>query len=785
MKKLFLSILAVATLASCTKDESFYTEQDSEIKISPVASISTRATNPAPYYGSIDGVKYPNSEQFKVTAYWTNPNNADQTDKVYLKDVTFENKGNYWGGAGTTYYWPKNGYLQFACYSPATLAMTSHDKSADKYVFKDYTQPVISENTTELNTIDFLVAPTTVGYTAETATENVAVVFEHALSWITIQLKANNPESAKAFKVHDLIINNVKTKATLEAAMKDGIQYAEWGEEDTKTDADSYYVVNNNEKGIDVTTTATVAEDFDKGTVVIPQVPTTLTIKYTQAAMGAEMDLTEQSVTVPLELDDETNNIWEPGKHYVYTVIFDLDEILINPSVEDWEDVIVNDKDMDEAGQIATVATEEELLAALTAKVPEIEMTSNIELTSQLNVNYSVAFTNGGFTGKPVNVTGAVVSFENVVFNNATGEKETSVYVREGNTNITFEGCTFDNYTWEAIQYVAGDGKWACITNCTFKAAAHRDVHFQTSTKTHPNGTKAELKMTNNKFYGDDVDSYVTVLGFKHEQLMLENNFTEKPANSVNVWIEDVYNTEHRTIVGFANGKIDGTKLTASTLLDQNVELTNLTTGDFDIQGLPDANGNFPTLKMTESTATDFVTTTGGFIKDVNILGYFERNTNNKLLYGIKVSGMTSDVNICNVTVDGVAYALNTGTINSAYNMNVMNCTLHGWISFAGVKTAKFTNTNFRIGSYFSRTDANVETQNNCNLKPYVKTVLENCTFEKGFYLDLCALAADATVTFKNCTVDGVKLTADNFTTYMNLDDNHEEGSRWNNVKFE
>ena len=777
MKKLFLSILAVATLASCTKDESFYTEQDSEIKLSPVTSLSVKS-NDVTDPGAIDGTTYPSTEEFDVYAYWAKePAGSKFTSghTPYLtgdgSGVVFNNKGLYWGGV-TTYYWPKNGSLRFAAYSPATVDMT-HDLATDTYSVVGYEQPSSTSATWDL-----LVAPTTPSYTAETATENVSVVFEHALSWITLKVKAASPEAAAAFTVYDMFINDVYTTATLDAAMADGIQASEW----TKHDAKAIYKVVEGDE-IPVTTNAEVVEDVDRGTVVIPQVPTTLTINFQQNTLENEV----MTVTIPLELDDETNNIWEPGKHYIYTVIFDLDEILINPSVADWEDVVVNDKDADEAGQIATVATEAELKAALAAEnVSKIEMTADIALTANLTINKNVEIEGGSFSGdKTITVTGPVVSFKNVVFNNATGEKQSSVYVREGNTNITFDGCTFDNYTWEAIQYVAGDGKWACITNCIFKAAAHRDVHFQTSTKTHPNGTKAELKMTNNEFYGDDVDSYVTVLGFKHEQLLLENNYTEKPANSVNVWIEDVYNTEHRTIVGFANGKIDGTKLTASTLLDQNVELTNLTTGDFDIQGLPDANGNFPTLKMTESTATDFVTTTGGFIKDVNILGYFERNTNNKLLYGIKVSGMTSDVNICNVTVDGVAYALNTGTINSAYNMNVMNCTLHGWISFAGVKTAKFTNTNFRIGSYFSRTDANVETQNNCNLKPYVKTVLENCTFEKGFYLDLCALAADATVTFKNCTVDGVKLTADNFTTYMNLDDNHEEGSRWNNVKFE
>ena len=66
MKKLFLSILAIATLASCTKDESFYTEQDSEIKLAPVAAMSTKANVTA----AIDGTAYPKAENFDVYAYW-------------------------------------------------------------------------------------------------------------------------------------------------------------------------------------------------------------------------------------------------------------------------------------------------------------------------------------------------------------------------------------------------------------------------------------------------------------------------------------------------------------------------------------------------------------------------------------------------------------------------------------------------------------------------------------------------------------------------------------------
>ena len=756
MKKLFLSILAVAALASCSKNEAFYTEQDSEIKLNPVTAVSTRATDYAPVYGSIDGTNYPPSERFNVTAYWTNPGVANQSNVVYLDNVVFTNKGQYWGGTNT-YYWPKNGYLQFACYSPTTVAKPTHDVATDTYTFTEYKQSNLTNAT-----VDFLVAPTTVGYTAETATENVAVVFEHALSWITIQLKAKNPEAAKAFKVHDLIINNVLTMGTLTAEMEDGIQYNEWGNKTTEAAID---VVKG--KNIQVGIDAAIAEDAPKGTVVIPQIPTTLTINYTQAAMGAATDLTNQTVTVPLELDDEANNFWEPGKHYIYTVIFDLDEILINPSVEDWEDVVVEDKDMDDAGQIATVATEDELLAALKANVKEIELTSTIELTSQLNVTYNVAFTNGGFTGKPIAVTGGVVSFENVAFANGTTGEESCVYVRNGNTNVTFDGCTFEDYAWEAIQYTSEDGLWVCVNNCSFKTAAHRDLHLQV--KKENGGSKAEVKVTNNTFEGADDDSYVTIYGFAHERMILANNtIVGGTANTANVWISNGFDYNNLTLNGFVvpTAEAPAATLAASTVLGDDYNMTTLNLGGYDLDG----NGH--TLAMEKSTVTDFIVARGGYISNVTVQGYGARNDNGKVIYGIKLANLTKDVVLNNVVSKGFAYALNTGSGVDGYNLTVQNSSLEGWTSFTN-KKATFINTAFTIGTFFANTtEASEVNVWNGSVKPYNTTVFDNCTFENGFNLILGRLADGATVTFKNCTVDGVKLTKENFTTYMKLDEN-------------
>lgn len=321
MKKLFVSILAVAALASCTKSELAYTEQDSEIKLAPVTSMTTKAN----VYGSIDGTTYPQAEDFRVTAYWNDEH------KVYLNNViyAYDKDSKLWAGKGQSYYWPKNGYLRFGCYSPASVTGVTHDVLNDTYSV-NYTQT----NDTEF-TKDFMLAKLTAPHTAA---EEVPVVFKHALSWISIKVKAKDDVAAGAFAIHDVIINEVKTKGKLVADMKDGIDYSEWSDQST---ALPYNVVSKN-GGLPLSKEARFVEDHKYGTVVIPQVPTSLTIKYTQKEINGSAELTNQTVTIPLNLSsDAKTNIWEPGKHYTYTIIFSLDEILINPSVTDWDEVEV------------------------------------------------------------------------------------------------------------------------------------------------------------------------------------------------------------------------------------------------------------------------------------------------------------------------------------------------------------------------------------------------------------------------------------------------------------
>ena len=726
MKKILFALFAVAALASCAKTEDAYVESQNEIKMSPVTSYVTKTVKNA-----IDGVKYPTAEEFGVWAYWdgdaTNPN------KVYLNNKVFTNQGIYWAGKNDTYYWPKNGNLRFSCYSPAVVPGVSHNPETDVFTV-NYTQ---SSNTVE--TIDFMLSPITVPYNANTAAENVAVVFEHTLAWITLKVKAANADAAEAFTIHDLIINDVLTNGDLEADMTDGVQFDEWKNTNTKA---AYNVVAG--KNLSITTLASVAEDVANGTVVLPQVPTTLTINFTQNAMYEDDGTTEstpklenQTRTIPLELNDETDNKWHPGKHYIYTVVFDLDEIIINPSVADWDDVVVEDKEDNGDGYINTASTEAELLEALAAGVEEIELTSVIDLSSALTVDYNTTFVGGGFTGKPVYVTGETVAFYDVDFANATSGTESSVYVKTGNKNITFSKCDFSNYAYEAIQYIAEDADWACVTGCTFESNAHRALHMQVK-----NANDTEVKVTNNTFKGTYADSYVTIYGFSHERMILEANSTVTPANTVNVWISDEFNYNNLTLRGFVTPNDYSGALSQSAILNADY------TGAQMVLNGNDLDGNGFAFNMEKSDVMFGVTTSKGYITNLYVNGYNERNNAGKVLYGVVITKNEGNVVLNNVHVSNTAYALNTQTSGTCdYTLTVENSSLEGWTSYSSFKSAKFINTAFYLGDFFVNEDPSVLNEWNATIKPYVTSVFEGCSFEKGFNFDLSALASGATVT--------------------------------------
>ena len=357
MKKYILPILGLAALVACSKTEPVY-EESGEIRFAPVTSLATKAQ----VFNAIDGSKYPAKEWFNVTAYWKNEDAGSKFNDgtvTYFSNRTFKKGTTYWAGDPAA-YWPKNGSLRFACYSPSDVTGVSHVLATDTYTVTDYVQ----SNDTE-KTVDLMVAPTPSSYDANTGAENVSVVFEHALSWISFKV-VSDEDAEGIFTIKSIVVNDVNTKGSLTAVMTGTAKSKTWElsaitEEEEVNPYVMPYEVYNNEVGVVATTTsgANYIEDVTGGTVVIPQPTTTVTITFDQKAEGTAV-LENQVITLPLDLFEQQSAVenpdaeepgsepelipldWEAGKHYIYTLKFayeEDDQILINPSVEDWTDV--------------------------------------------------------------------------------------------------------------------------------------------------------------------------------------------------------------------------------------------------------------------------------------------------------------------------------------------------------------------------------------------------------------------------------------------------------------
>ena len=437
MKKIFYSFLAIAALASCAKTNEVYLEDNTEIKIKPAASLATKAE----YLSAIDGTEYPTQENFDVYGYWADaPAGSDFAGKqptLYLGldgAVEFTNKGNYWGGSAETYYWPKNGSLRFAAYSPSSLDM-AHDYDTDTY-----TADVDFAKTTDA-TYDILVAPTSKSYNAMTAAENVSVVFEHALSWITIKVVAKDAAAAMAFDIKKMTIHSLATEAKLTAVMS-GEKSITWAT--SGTSADDVVIFEGSQL---VTSTPTVIETVENGTLVIPQATTSLSVNYTQNALPGTPALENQMVEVPLTLD--ADDAWKPGKHYIYTIVFGLDEILINPDVVDWDDVVVEEIEVGTTNVYSVKQLEEAL-----AEGGKIVLHEDIEATSLKASKNAVLDLNGHKITGTDNLTSSYALIE---------VQPDVVFTVEGPGTLTAKAA--NNREWGAFSSVLSNQRGTLIVN--------------------------------------------------------------------------------------------------------------------------------------------------------------------------------------------------------------------------------------------------------------------------------------------------------------------------------
>ena len=157
-----------------------------------------------------------------------------------------------------------------------------------------------------------------------------------------------------------------------------------------------------------------------------------------------------------------------------------------------------------------------------------------------------------------------------------------------------------------------------------------------------------------------------------------------------------------------------------------------------------DGNGNTLDIKGADDTWDSGISTTGGLIKNLTVTGSFR---------GIFInhnSSHSEPVVLENVIIDGTTYTISCDQ-GMNQNFEAYNSTFNGWTSYAAtLGNAKFENCKFGQGNGYAF------------CRPYAPTTFVGCDFEAGYQID-----ARAAVTFENCTIGGVALTADNLATLV------------------
>lgn len=341
--KTYQLILATAlvALASCNKEEVTNTDvnlESNEIGFNVVNRKATKAND-----AIISGTTYATDNTFKVWG-WQSPaadfsEFAEDAASNFMSNLTISwtggrlSRAEAWRNADNYYYWPFTGKISFLAVHPSEVAPSTNGWDATNLkpqaTVADYT---ITPGSNE--TVDLMFATNEGSRRADA----LPMVFNHALSQIEVQVKTDDDYTADvAFDVESVTFNNIDLSGDV-LYKNDAIT---WSDNDTQTASWTYfdtvleditdtYQVYGAAK-VNIPQPATVADDPATTDVVEG---TYLTIGYSMEQTGSAKITGTVNISKP--------QAWEPGKKYVYTLNFRLNEILFNPSVTDWVTVNVD-----------------------------------------------------------------------------------------------------------------------------------------------------------------------------------------------------------------------------------------------------------------------------------------------------------------------------------------------------------------------------------------------------------------------------------------------------------
>lgn len=304
MKKLFISILAIATFAACSNDEAIFMSQDNVIDFgNPFVENSTRATDPS----------YSGTATFAAFNVWGTVNGGNGTVAIFANDnVTGSVGANSVWTSTKKNYWVKDAKYNFAALANAGAVTLGTDKL-----------PATVEYTA--NQTDLVYAKSTEYTGKESGNELVKLTFNHLLSLVNFTVN-NGSQSATGYSFN---VKNIKIAGA--SAGKYYIQAANGKAAGTweATANDGYTIntitVNNSIASADCGTallvipgTVTVSFDVEtcvaeNGTPVVIGSKSYSKSNITLAAGNSYNFIVEPKVGEEIKFNVESNPTWTPN----------------------------------------------------------------------------------------------------------------------------------------------------------------------------------------------------------------------------------------------------------------------------------------------------------------------------------------------------------------------------------------------------------------------------------------------------------------------------------------
>ncbi len=358
MKKFFMfAAMASVALVSCVKNETAPSIIDDQVAIefatpvmAPSVKAATEVANP-----------YPEDSKFAVWAYYV----ADevytnmQESQEYMNMVTTAKDGTTWKPEGATYYWPKNGTLTFAAYSPVSSNGT-YDYTANGLQISGYQVP-----TDPAQQADLLFSERAYNQKVgmmDTETENdpytgVTLDFKHALTSILFRVteaeayESGNPKTV--ITVNKIEVLQVNAKGSFNQGLEDGPASVTaapetvpgWTMNDPAVLSD--YVAFNGAQALTTSKCYLASKDTDPTKVKANTTDLILLPQPLdgQAVLKISYTINNQTTTVSqvstFNLKDITvGSQWYRGQRYTYDIDFKLSEITFEPTVTVWAESI-------------------------------------------------------------------------------------------------------------------------------------------------------------------------------------------------------------------------------------------------------------------------------------------------------------------------------------------------------------------------------------------------------------------------------------------------------------